>query len=72
MRSVALSIVAALVASPASAHPDHGSGGAVGLAHYVTNPFHVAMTLVALGVVVLALGVWRARRGRSTAALRLR
>jgi hypothetical protein len=65
MRRFAISIVAALAPIPASAHPDHSAGGAVGLVHYLTDPFHVAASLVTIGAVVLVLGTWRARRRRS-------
>lgn len=33
-----------LVPTVALAHPDHVSGGSFGLAHYLTQPFHVGLT----------------------------
>lgn len=31
----------------AAAHPDHFSGGSFGIAHYLTDPFHLTVTLAA-------------------------
>ncbi len=45
-----------LVPTVALAHPDHVSGGSFGLAHYLTEPFHVGLT----GAAVLFL-LWAAR-----------
>ncbi len=67
MRRSAISIVAALATTPASAHPDHSAGGTAGLVHYVTDPFHIATALLTIAAGVLVLAVWRARRMRSVA-----
>ena len=68
MRRLVLPIGSLLFAVPASAHPDHVAGGAVELLHYVTDPFHLATGVLAMGAGALLLAVWRARRGRSVAA----
>ncbi len=62
MRAFIAAVATALAASPASAHPDHRAGEAVGLLHYLADPFHVATGLVAVGAVILGLAVWRSRR----------
>ncbi len=35
-------------ASIAAAHPDHASGGTHGVAHYVSDPFHIAISATAV------------------------
>ncbi len=45
-----------LVPTVALAHPDHVSGGSFGLAHDLTEPFHVGLT----GAAVL-FSLWAAR-----------
>ena len=45
-----------LVPTVALAHPDHVSGGSVGLAHYLTEPFHVGLTGTAV-----VFSLWAAR-----------
>ena len=72
MQRLAISIGAVLAPITASAHPDHSAGGAVGLAHYVTDPFHIATGVLTIAAVVLVLAVSRARRRRLLVAHRLR
>ena len=50
-----LAIVLFLAPSVTSGHPDHSAGAAVGLLHYLADPFHLLVT--AAGVLVLA-SVW--------------
>ena len=35
-------------AGVAAAHPDHASGGTHGVAHYLTDPFHIAISAAAV------------------------
>ena len=34
--------------SIAAAHPDHASGGSHGVAHYLSDPFHIAISATAV------------------------
>ncbi len=56
MSKLAIAIGAVLIPAAAAAHPGHASGGDFGLAHFVTDPFHVALTAAA---VLLFLAVRR-------------
>ena len=38
-------IVAILLPGVAAAHPQHASGGDFGLSHFLTDPFHIALTI---------------------------
>ena len=42
--------LAGVLAAPgvAMAHPEHTSGEALGLVHFVSDPFHLGMTLAAV------------------------
>jgi hypothetical protein len=48
MRRIAILLGVTLLPSVAAAHPEHGSGEALGVLHYLTDPFHVGLTAVAL------------------------
>jgi len=48
MNRLAIAISAVLVPGVAAAHPDHTGGGDYGLVHFVTDPFHLAMTSAAV------------------------
>ena len=48
MRKLAITIGAVLIPGAAAAHPEHASGGDFGLVHFVTDPFHVALTAAAI------------------------
>ena len=48
MSKLAITIGSVLIPGAASAHPGHASGGDFGLAHFVTDPFHVASTAAAV------------------------
>lgn len=70
MTRIAAILGASLLPAVAAAHPDHlseGAGRAFGLAHLLTDPFHVGL---AVGAVALALGLRtglrRARARRSS------
>ncbi len=56
MSKLAITIWALLIPGAAAAHPEHASGGGFGLAHFMTDPFHVALTAAA---VLLFLAVRR-------------
>ena len=66
MTRITTTIGAVLVPGLAAAHPDHTTGGDFGLAHFLTDPFHVALTC---GTILLLAAVWRWAR-RSRAAVR--
>ena len=55
MTRIAITIGAILLPGVASAHPDHASGGDFGLVHYLTSPFHMGLTAIAV-VLAFALG----------------
>ncbi len=59
MTKFSVVIGAALVPGVAFAHPGHAAGGAWDLGHYLTDPFHLALTV---GAVLLVLGVRRSLR----------
>jgi len=44
MSKLAIAIAAVLIPGAAAAHPEHSSGGGFGLVHFVTDPFHLALT----------------------------
>ncbi len=48
MSRLVVTIGAVLIPSAAAAHPEHLSGGDFGLAHFVADPFHVALTVAAV------------------------
>ncbi len=48
MRKLAITIATGLIPGAAAAHPEHATGGDFGLLHLVTDPFHVALTAVAI------------------------
>ena len=52
---LAMAMSALLVPGIAGAHPDHAAGGDFGIVHFVTDPFHVGLT-VALVLLLLAVG----------------
>ena len=56
MSKLVFTIGVVLIPSAAAAHPEHVSGGGFGLVHFVTDPFHVALTAAA---VLLFLAVRR-------------
>ena len=55
-----LTIGVALAPGLAAAHPDHASGG-FGIAHYMTDPFHLGLSVAG---VLLFLAVGRSVRRR--------
>lgn len=65
MRGLVVSIVTLLAAASASAHPDHVGGSAVDVAHYVTDPFHVAMGALGVAGMVSLVSAWRTRQRRA-------
>ena len=48
MSKLVITIGAVLIPGAAAAHPEHASGGDFGLVHFVTDPFHVALTAAAV------------------------
>ena len=56
MSKLAITIGAVLIPGVASAHPEHASGGDFDFVHFMTDPFHVALTAAA---VLLFLAVRR-------------
>jgi hydrogenase/urease accessory protein HupE len=72
MRRLLTSIGALLSPVAASAHPDHTDGASYGLAHYVSDPFHVATGLLTIGAVLLVVWAWRVRQRRAVVSSRPR
>ncbi len=63
MNKLVITIGAVLIPGGAAAHPQHATGGDFGLVHFVTDPFHVALSGAA---VLLFLAVrWLHLRNRS-------
>ena len=60
MSKLAITLGAVLIPRAAVAHPNHVSGGDLGLVHFVTDPFHVALTAAA-ALLFLALRRWLVR-----------
>lgn len=54
MSKIAIMILAILLPGVAAAHPGHASGGDFGLLHFLTDPFHVGMTVAAILVFLAA------------------
>lgn len=54
MSKIAIIIAAILLPGAAAAHPDHASGGEFGLVHYLTDPFHVGLTVAAVLLFLVA------------------
>ncbi len=48
MSKLVIAIGAVLIPCAAAAHPEHASAGDFGLVHFVTDPFHVALTAAAV------------------------
>lgn len=69
MSKLAIAIGAILFPSVAAAHPEHAAGGSFGLVHYLSDPFHVALTGAAI---LLMVGVWQWRFRRQPARVELR
>lgn len=55
MSRIAMTIAAIFVPSVAAAHPEHFSAADFGIVHYLTDPFHVALTCAAVGLTVVVL-----------------
>ena len=45
MTRITILIVAIFLPGVAAAHPQHASGGDFGLVHFLTDPFHVGLTI---------------------------
>ena len=52
MTKIATTLGAVLVPGIAAAHPDHFSGGAFGIVHFLTDPLHVGLICAAILIVV--------------------
>jgi hypothetical protein len=66
MTRIAIVIGTILLPGVAAAHPDHSSGE-FGLAHYLTDPFHVGLTLAGvLLFVALRRALLRSRSSRTS------
>lgn len=65
MKQLGIAILALLTSELAMAHPGahHNLGSWEQLAHFLTSPYHL-IGLLALGGLITAVVVWRARRGR--------
>ncbi|MDJ0788056.1 MAG: hypothetical protein QNK05_14700 [Myxococcota bacterium] len=62
MRALTPTVLATLIPAAATAHPDHTGSAVHGLAHHLSDPFHVATYGVcALAAVVLGSLVRRQR-----------
>lgn len=66
MTKTALLIVGVLLPGVALAHPEHVSGAGVGLLHYVTDPFHVGLAALAIGVALMTRPLLRRHARRRT------
>ena len=53
MRKLAIAIGAILIPGVAAAHPEHASAGNFGFAHYLSEPFHVALAGAAILLIVV-------------------
>ena len=53
MNKIAVTISGAVLPTVAFSHPEHASGGDLGVLHYVTDPFHIG--LIALSVVAVLM-----------------
>lgn len=60
----AITIGAILVPGIAAAHPQHAPGEGSGLVHYLTDPFHLGLAVVATVLVVAARRLVLQRRVR--------
>lgn len=63
MRKFATILGTILLPGVVAAHPEHASVGDAGLLHFVTDPFHVGLTLVA---VVFAVAVRKSMTRRQS------
>lgn len=54
MIEIAILVGGTLFPSVAFAHPEHASDGDFSLLHYLTDPFHVGLMVVAVVVVLAA------------------
>jgi hypothetical protein len=54
MTKIMTMICAIILPGVAAAHPDHASGGDFGHVHFLTDPFHVGLTVLA-ALVLLAV-----------------
>lgn len=54
MKKLTLVLGTVLLPGVALAHPDHASSGGFGLVHFLTDPFHLGLTAVAVGLFVVA------------------
>ena len=61
MTRIATAIGLILIPTVAAAHPAHGSGENFGVLHFLSDPFHVALTA---GVVMAILAIRHAMLGR--------
>ena len=48
MLKYAIAFTTLLVPGAASAHPNHVAGDDFGIVHYLTDPFHIALTVAAV------------------------
>jgi len=48
MSKLVITIGAVLIPGAAAAHPEHATSGDFGLVHFVTDPFHLALTGAAI------------------------
>ena len=64
MTKIALATPVLLIPSVAAAHPEHFSGGSYGLAHFLSDPFHLAFLLAGT---LVGLATWRVLRRRMQA-----
>ena len=63
MRRIAITFGTTFLPGVAAAHPEHGSSAGFGVLHFLTDPFHLSLTAVAL----LASGSWGIKAARRTA-----
>jgi hypothetical protein len=56
MRKIAITIGPLLISGSAGAHPEHLLGGDFGPGHFLTDPFHVVLTAVAVSLLFVG---WR-------------
>lgn len=63
MKNLATTLGIALAPGVALAHPDHLADGGYGLAHLLTDPYHLALSVAAVAAFVVLRRAAARRRG---------
>ena len=62
MRALVPMLTATLVPALAHAHPDHAGSAAVGVVHYLSDPFHLATYAICATAAVVLGAAWQRKR----------